>query len=242
MPGVIPQLGASPEAPFPPVAQAAIEPDGLLAWGGDLAPQRLLSAYRHGIFPWYAHPKEILWWSPSRRCVLAVEALHISRRLERTLRRGRFELTADEHFAEVIQGCIETRPSTWILPEMKRAYEHLHGLGYAHCVAAWRDGQLAGGVYGVSLGGLFFAESMFHYETDASKVALVGLCRFLEAQGHEWLDCQFQTPHLESLGAVLVSRPDFMQRLERLLTRPDLRGTWTRRFAETRTDGSKRRT
>ncbi len=210
-----------PEAPFPPVEAALREPDGLLAIGGDLHPRRLLRAYRAGIFPWYGEGQPILWWSPDPRAVLLPQRLHVSRSLRRTLRRGTFRVTVDRDFAAVIEACATVprrgQDGTWITPEMAEAYRRLHVLGHAHSVEVWtREGELAGGLYGVAIGRVFFGESMFSRRTDASKVALVALCRMLLAWGYRLIDCQVRSPHLERLGAELVPRRAFVRALERL--------------------------
>jgi leucyl/phenylalanyl-tRNA--protein transferase len=228
---MIPRLGADPRAPFPPVEQALAEPDGLLAWGGDLEPERLAGAYRGGIFPWYDEDDPILWWSPSQRCLIPTDGVHVSRRLARVLRQGRFHLTMDRDFEGVIDGCIEARRSTWITPAMRSAYVHMHELGHGHSIEAWRNGKLAGGIYGLSFGRAFCGESMFSAEPEASKVALVTLCRALSAWGFPWLDCQLQNPHLERMGAREVSRERFIGELRLLTAREDQIGSWSDRFA-----------
>ncbi|HHH13116.1 MAG TPA: leucyl/phenylalanyl-tRNA--protein transferase [Thiolapillus brandeum] len=208
--------GSPPDLPFPDPATAETEPDGLLAVGGDLSPARLVNAYRQGIFPWYSAGQPILWWSPDPRMVLFPERLHVSRSLRRTLRRGTFEVTFDRDFGAVIRACAAPREGqggTWITPEMIDAYETLHRLGLAHSVEAWHRGELAGGLYGVALGRLFFGESMFSAVSDASKVAFVQLVRTLQALGCPMIDCQVHTDHLESLGAELVPRRHFLQLL-----------------------------
>lgn len=207
-----------PEAPFPPVELALREPDGLLALGGDLSPERLLRAYRQGIFPWYSAGQPILWWSPDPRMVLAPDRLKISRSLAKTLRKRLFDVTLDKAFDAVMAGCAKPRPDssgTWLTPEMRRAYGQLHQLGYAHSVEAWQQGQLVGGLYGVALGRVFFGESMFALVTDASKVAFAHLVRQLMRWHFALIDCQVHTAHLASLGAAPVSRSDFIQQLER---------------------------
>lgn len=208
---------------FPPVSSALTAEDGangLLAAGGDLSPQRLLTAYRHGIFPWYSPGDPILWWSPDPRMVLAPSQIKISKSLARTLRNGNYEVRLDTAFAQVIHACSEApRPGqrgTWIVPEMREAYLRLHQLGYAHSVETWIDGKLAGGLYGLALGRAFFGESMFSHVTDASKIALAHLCRYLQDQGFETIDCQMETAHLASLGAVPIPRQDFVARLQHL--------------------------
>ncbi len=213
---------------FPPPEEA--EPSGLLAVGGDLRPQRLLLAYASGIFPWYDEPP-ILWFSPDPRMVLRPEELHLSRRLRRTLRQGRFSQSLDQAFGEVIRACAAVpRPGqsgTWIRPEMIEAYEELHALGFAHSCETWQEGRLVGGIYGVSLGGAFFGESMFHLATDASKCALVTLVRQLAAWRFDFLDCQLHTEHLARFGAREWSRSRFLAALSRSLLRPSRRGRWT---------------
>ncbi|VFM97381.1 MAG: leucyl/phenylalanyl-tRNA--protein transferase [Candidatus Kentron sp. G] len=199
----------SPPSAFPDPASALTEPNGLLAIGGDLQPARLLFAYRNGIFPWYGEEEPILWWSPDPRAVLFPERIKISRSLHKTLRQGRFRITHDRCFPDVIRGCAAPRrdqPYTWITGRMQEAYIRLHELGYAHSVECWKDGELAGGLYGVGLGGIFFAESMFTRVRDASKVALVELCR----QDYRVIDCQFLTEHLARLGAITISRTRFL--------------------------------
>ena len=206
------------------------EPDGLLAVGGDLSPERLLAAYSRGIFPWYSDPSPILWWSPDPRLVIEPASIHVPRSLERTLRRGHFEVTADRAFGAVIRRCSEKgRPGqdgTWITPEMVEAYEALHRLGFAHSFEAWEGGALAGGLYGVSLGAAFFGESMFADRPDASKVAFVRGMRFLEARGVTLVDCQVTTEHLRRFGAEEIPRREFLARLARAIDRPTTPGPW----------------
>lgn len=214
---------------FPDPSQA--EPDGLLAVGGDLSPERLLTAYAEGIFPWYDERSPILWWSPDPRLVLEPEALHVSRRLARTLRQGRFRVTCDTAFERVIRRCAErARPGqrgTWITEAMIEAYVGLHRLGYAHTFEAWTGDVLAGGLYGISLGAAFFGESMFADETDASKVAFVRAVGWLRERGVRIVDCQVRTEHLVSLGAHEISREVFLDRLAAALDAPTMRGTWS---------------
>ena len=214
---------------FPPVDSAS--PEGLLAVGGDLRPERLLEAYRHGIFPWYSGDQPILWWSPDPRTVLFPDKLHISRSLKRSLRPGLFSVTLDRCFRDVMQHCAGPRPQypdsgTWITAEMLEAYQRLHELGYAHSVETWQEGELVGGLYGVALGGAFFAESMFARASDASKVALVSLVRQLQAWGFRLLDCQQSSPHVMALGAESIPRRAFLSHLATALTLPDRRGCW----------------
>ena len=206
------------------------EEDGILAVGGDLSPERLLRAYAEGIFPWFNEGSPILWWSPDPRLVLFPDELHVSSSLARTLRRGRFRVTADAAFGRVIRACSDTeRPGqdgTWITDEMIAAYEELHGLGYAHSFEACTGETLAGGLYGVSLGGAFFGESMFSERTDASKVAFARAVGFMKERGIELVDCQVRTDHLVRLGAREVPRAAFLDQLYDLLGKPTLRGRW----------------
>ena len=217
------------ETVFPDPALA--EPDGLLAVGGDLAPERLLTAYAEGIFPWYDASSPILWWSPDPRLVLDPAALHVPRSLRRAFRSGRYRVTADAAFSRVIARCAErARPGqdgTWITPEMADAYVRLHELGFAHSFEAWEGEALAGGLYGVSLGAAFFGESMFADRPDASKVAFVRAVEWLRGRGVTLVDCQVRTDHLVRFGAVEVPRSEFLARLLTALLRPTLRGRWT---------------
>ncbi len=213
---------------FPPPEEA--EPSGLLAVGGDLASERLLLAYAMGIFPWYTDDTPILWFSPDPRGVLTPASLVVHRSLARRVRSGSFEVTLDRAFGEVIRGCAASprdgQQGTWITEDMIAAYERLHGLGFAHSVEAWKDGALAGGLYGVSLGSAFFGESMFSRERDASKVALVHLVRQLGRWGFRLIDCQVRNDHLASLGAEQWPRQRFLESLSQALQDPTRRGPW----------------
>lgn len=207
-----------PGQPFPSVDQALQEPNGLLAVGGDLSPERLLNAYRHGVFPWYEEDQPILWWSPDPRLVLFPEKLKVSRSLGKVLRKGRFRVTWDQAFEAVLHECAEPREEygrTWLVPQMIAAYVRLHRLGWAHSVEAWLGADLVGGLYGIALGRTFFGESMFHRETDASKVAFVTAVEALRSWGYAMIDCQVHTDHLASLGAEPVPRARFILMLER---------------------------
>jgi len=212
---------------FPPPELAE---DGLLAVGGDLSPDRLLLAYAMGIFPWYNEGQPILWHSPDPRLVLQTCELHVSRSLERTLRRGAFRITFDAAFGRVVDACAAAgRPGqqgTWITGEMRRAYKRLHRLGYAHSAEAWQGNRLAGGLYGICLGGAFFGESMFAREPDASKAAFVSLVRQLQRWGIALIDCQLATEHLERFGAREWPRAQFLTALGRALELPTRRGNW----------------
>jgi len=207
--------------PFPPLDSALREPNGLLAAGGDLTPDRLLAAYRRGIFPWYGVREPILWWSPDPRMVLFPDELKVSRSLARRLQKDDYEIRVDSAFREVIQACgsipREGQPGTWIVPAIIDAYCALHELGYAHSVETWIDGELAGGLYGIAIGGMFCGESMFHRVTDASKIAFVHLVRRLREQGSGMIDCQMYTRHLASLGGREIPRREFTTRLAELV-------------------------
>ncbi|HFD79440.1 MAG TPA: leucyl/phenylalanyl-tRNA--protein transferase [Gammaproteobacteria bacterium] len=220
---------------FPDVELALREPDGLLAVGGDLSPQRIFNAYRHGIFPWYSDGQPILWWSPDPRSVLLPERLKISRSLRKTLRRGRFRVTLDKAFEAVIAACAAPRrdsDGTWITAEMAQAYRRLHHLGVAHSAECWNGERLVGGLYGLAIGRVFFGESMFSRESDASKTAFAFLVRQLRAWGFRLIDCQVHSPHLASLGAEQLARAEFVARLEDLCAQaPDVHD-W-RRDADT---------
>jgi leucyl/phenylalanyl-tRNA--protein transferase len=214
---------------FPPVELAS--PEGLLAIGGDLCSERLLEAYRHGIFPWYSKGQPILWWSPDPRAVLLPEQLKISRSLKKRLRRGEFRVTLDQAFEAVIRACAGPRRhtpagATWITPEMLDAYGRLHRQGYAHSVETWYGNELVGGLYGVALGGTFFGESMFSLRSDASKVAFVLLVQQLQAWGYTLVDCQLPTPHLAKFGALAIRRREFLRLLEAALARAGRSEPW----------------
>ncbi|MFA6314569.1 MAG: leucyl/phenylalanyl-tRNA--protein transferase [Sterolibacterium sp.] len=202
---------------FPPVDKALSEPNGLLAAGGDLAAERLLCAYRRGIFPWYSPGEPLLWWSPDPRMVLLPSEVRISRSLHRKLKVADYEIRLDSAFAEVIAACAAPRGEgggTWISAEMQAAYQRLHQLGYAHSVETWVElegrSTLVGGLYGVAIGSVFYGESMFSRVSDASKIALAHLCRLLERRGFVVIDCQMNTPHLASLGAREIPRQEFV--------------------------------
>jgi leucyl/phenylalanyl-tRNA--protein transferase len=212
---MIPWLGSS--ADFSAIDPALGAPEGLVAAGGELSPQWLLAAYQRGIFPWFNEGDPILWWSPNPRLVLFPPEIHIRRSLRRVLRQRRFDVRIDTAFPAVIAACAAPRKpgdGTWIVPAMQTAYIEMHELGYAHSVECWRDGQLAGGLYGMALGRVFFGESMFSRETDASKIALVHLANLLETKGFAMIDCQMTTSHLLSMGAREIARSQFHTLLE----------------------------
>jgi leucyl/phenylalanyl-tRNA--protein transferase len=213
---------------FPPPHLAS--DNGLLAVGGDLSPERLLLAYRMGIFPWFSAGDPILWWSPAPRLILELDGLRISKRLTRTIRQGVFDVTMDQAFSRVITCCAKVprrgEDSTWITPEMIAAYIQLHEMGFAHSVECWHENKLAGGLYGISLGGIFFGESMFSTISDSSKVALTYLTEQLAKWDFAFIDCQVKNDHLVRLGAIEISRPRFQERLAVALKRPTRQGRW----------------
>ena len=214
---------------FPPASEALLEPNGLLAAGGDLTPARLLTAYKQGIFPWYQDGQPILWWSPDPRAVLWPNDFKISRSLRRSLTKRAFEFRVDTAFRAVVEGCAEPRRyggGTWITDEMAAAYNELHRLGWAHSFETWRRGELVGGMYGVGIGRAFFGESMFSRVSDASKVALARAIDFLRARGTEILDCQVASAHTQSLGAVEIPRPQFLAIIGSLCAAPDEPRSW----------------
>jgi leucyl/phenylalanyl-tRNA---protein transferase len=217
------------------------DPDGLLAVGGDLSPERLLLAYQHGIFPWYSAETPPLWWSPDPRLVLFLNELKVSKSLQRVLRKNLFQVTLDQAFLEVIQSCAKVRrrcgQGTWILPGMIEAYHLLHRLGYAHSVESWMEGTLVGGLYGVAIGRVFFGESMFAQETDASKAALVRLVQLLRQWDFKLIDCQITTSHLQSLGAREIPREEFLSHLTGATREATHCGSWSGSF-ETLSDSA----
>ena len=207
-------------APFPPAAQALRSPSGLLAVGGDLSAPRLLEAYRHGIFPWFSAGEPVLWWSPDPRMVLIPGEFRISRSLARVLRNMSYEVRCDTAFERVMRSCAAPRGKhngTWISEDMIAAYCALHEIGYAHSVEVWIGGRLAGGLYGVAIGRMFYGESMFSHASNASKIALAHLARQLERWQFEMIDCQMNTAHLASLGAREIPRSEFIARLQELV-------------------------
>jgi len=215
---------------FPDVTTALTEPDGLLAIGGDLSVARLLQAYKQGIFPWYSEGQPLLWWSPDPRFVLLPERMHISRSLAKILRQGRYQIRLDSDFRQVIDACASVarcgQDGTWITDEMLDAYVSLHEAGYAHSVETWIDGKLAGGLYGVAIGGVFFGESMFSHSSNASKIAFAHLGKLLTFYNYGLIDCQIATDHLQSFGATGIARTDFIKLLEQYCPLPGSRGHW----------------
>ncbi len=215
---------------FRPASEALSEPNGLLAAGGDLSPERLLAAYRRGIFPWYEEGQPILWWSPDPRAVLKPDGIKVSRSLRRSINKGGFEVRIDHAFASVVAACAEPRrytDATWITREMADAYTRLHRRGWAHSFETWREGELVGGLYGVAIGRVFFGESMFARATDASKVALVRLAEHLRARAFELIDCQVASAHVASLGATTVPRASFLALLDEHCEPPGAPERWS---------------
>ncbi|MCP4123715.1 MAG: leucyl/phenylalanyl-tRNA--protein transferase [Bacteroidetes bacterium] len=212
---------------FPPVEHAE---DGILAVGGDLSAKRLLLAYRTGVFPWFSENEPIIWWSPDPRFVMFPDELKVSKSMKQLIRNKRFEVSIDTSFEQVIQACAQQKrkgqPGTWITDDMIQAYMDLHEQGYAHSVEVWRDGKLVGGLYGVSLGKVFFGESMFHTESNASKYGFIHLITLLTARNFQLIDCQVETDHLRSLGALNIPRSEFLSLLHTGLEYPDNCGSW----------------
>ena len=215
-----------PDSPvFPNPNQAATDPDGLLAVGGNLQPETLLSAYNQGIFPWYNQNDPIMWWSPSERCVIRPQHLHISRSLQKHIAKGQFTTTLDKDFPQIIRACAnrENGDETWITSEMIEAYEHLHQLGHAHSLEVWEGDSLIGGIYGLAIGHVFCGESMFSRGTNGSKIALVYLCKHMIKKGFELLDCQLVNQHLLTMGAESIPRRSFLSILN---NNRDHRASW----------------
>jgi len=213
---------------FPPLDAAS--PEGLLAIGGDLCPDRILSAYRRGIFPWFSGNQPILWWSPDPRAVLLPSKILISRSLKKNIRNRGFRITTDRAFVDVVKECAKDREQqkgTWITTEMRDAYTALHSRGHAHSVETWQNGKLVGGLYGISIGKAFFGESMFARVTDSSKTALVGLSTLLTTWEYHFIDCQVRSSHLDSLGAKCIPRNQFSKMLERAIRVPVAPHHWT---------------
>lgn len=219
----------TPETQFPSPNSASEE--GLVAVGGEITTKRVLSAYRQGIFPWYSEDQPVLWWSPEPRAILYPDGIKISRSLKKTLRRNKFSITADTAFSEVVKSCAGLRTQsptggTWITAEMMDTYNRLHQLGYGHSIEVWDQEKLVGGLYGLSLGSAFFGESMFSHQTDASKLALVSLAKFSKSSGIDFIDCQLPTDHLASMGAINISRKEYLRILEAALKHQDHTKCW----------------
>jgi leucyl/phenylalanyl-tRNA---protein transferase len=219
--------------PFPPVERALKDPNGLLAAGGELSTERLLEAYRRGVFPWYSGVEPVLWWSPDPRMVLYCDELKVSRSLAKNLRNKGYEVRIDSAFAAVVEGCAHRPKGTWLGADMKKAYLRLHRAGHAHSFETWRDDELVGGLYGVAIGRMFYGESMFSRATDASKVALVALVGELRARKSPLIDCQVHTPLLASLGAREIPRRMFLRELAALVNYPACPGKWNKSSVKT---------
>jgi len=228
----MPLFRLSERLDFPPAWLA--RSDGLLCIGGDLSAQRILLAYEKGIFPWFSENEPILWWSPDPRLVLFPGNIKVSRSLKKTIKKNTFHLTMDNAFEETILSCSKPRrkeyAGTWLVEEMIEAYIQLHKLGYAHSIETWKDDRLVGGLYGICLGGIFFGESMFSFEDDASKTALTALARHLEQHRFDLIDCQVTTNHLLSMGATEISRNTYLDIIQRSIKRTDLRNVWSPRI------------
>lgn len=233
----LPCLDDAAETEFPPTSQALEFPNGLLAWGGSLTPGRILAGYHRGIFPWYSQGEPLMWWTPSPRCVLYPADVYVSKRTRRRIRQEQFRITADTVFEQVVENCAAPRPerpTTWITREMMAAYRVLHETGVAHSVEIWAEGELVGGIYGLSIGHMFFGESMFSFQADASKVALISLCGQLEDWGFGPLDCQVSNPHLRRMGAVEINRSAFEAQLSLCTARARSNGSWTEVFSKSK--------
>ena len=233
---ILPQLSPDPGAPFPPSEAALLEPDGLLAFGGDLSPPRLTSAYRNGIFPWYSDGEPILWWSPSERALFRTEAVDLPTRLRRTLRRSSWVVRADTLFDDVIAACANApragQRGTWITPAMQRGYRELHRLGYAHSIEVFDGTHLVGGLYGVAVGRMFCGESMFSAASGASTVALVALAQFLHGRGWPLIDAQVPNEHTRRLGVETWPRSAYLRALADLRDADEAAVSWTSAFGE----------
>lgn len=209
------------DTPFPPIGNALAEPNGLLAIGGDLSSERLLTAYRSGVFPWFSQGEPVLWWTPNPRMVLFTKDFKVSKSLAKRLKKNDYEVKFNTQFRQVMEACAETnRPDqdgTWITPDIIDAYCELHQLGYAHSAETWIDNTLVGGLYGVLINKMFYGESMFHHVTDASKIAFAHMVDYLKSKGIGMIDCQMNTKHLASLGAKEIHRTEFMTKLNELI-------------------------
>lgn len=228
MPMQLPWLNHT-DLSFPPTATALDDPNGLLAVGGDLSSERLLAAYQQGIFPWYEDDQPILWWSPAPRAVVFPDQIHISKSLAKRIRRNEYKVTFDQAFTQVLAGCskiTQKREGTWITDDMQAAYTYLYELGFAHSVESWKNDELVGGLYGVAIGRVFYGESMFSTQSDASKVAFVALAQQLNAWGFGVIDCQVSNPHLETLGSQEINRDAFDQLLQKFTAKPAIPGHW----------------
>ncbi|NIJ84732.1 leucyl/phenylalanyl-tRNA--protein transferase [Xanthomonas arboricola] len=229
-------LAADPAAPFPPAESALREPDGLLAIGGDLSPQRLLNAYASGVFPWFSEGQPILWWSPDPRTAFRTDSVRLSSRFRRQLRSSHWIVRADTAFAQVIDACASIpragQDGTWITTPMQQAYIELHRLGHAHSLEVFDGTRLVGGIYGVAIGQMFFGESMFSADSGGSKVALAALAAYLHSRGWPLLDAQVENPHLMRLGAQRLPRAEFLQQVRLQVDQAAAPGSWSKRYGE----------
>lgn len=218
----------TPSSPFPPIESALEEPNGLLAAGGELNPEKILEAYQQCIFPWYSDGQPILWWSPNPRCIIYPENVYCSSSLRKHIRKTKPRVTFDEDFQSVIRNCarLGSEQGTWITEEMEDTYTQLHRMGHAHSVEVWQDAKLIGGLYGLAIGKVFFGESMFSHRTNASKVAFVFLCRQLQKWGYQLIDCQVENPHLLSLGAQCIDRENFQKQIQTATRLTQYRHEW----------------
>jgi len=232
----LPRLGNDPDAPFPPPDFALQDPNGLLAMGGDLHPERMLRAYRRGIFPWYSAGRPILWWCPDPRAVFETDALHLSRSSRRRLRASGWRLRADTAFKDVMDTCARIprrgQHGTWITPAVRAAFQVLHRLGHAHSIEVYHDDYLVGGLYGLAIGRMFFAESMYSADSGGSKAALAGLAAVLRRWGWPLIDAQVENEHLLSLGAVRMPRREFLARIDAQCRLQGIPGPWTQRVGD----------
>lgn len=236
MPIQLPELSEDPSTPFPDPRTALRDPDGLLAMGGDLAPIRLLNAYANGIFPWYSEGHPLLWWSPDPRTVFRTDAVHLSRRFRRELRRSTWQVTADTNFAQIIDACAGSpragQPGTWITPAMREAYVDLHRLGHAHSIEVWDGARLVGGLYGIAIGQMFYGESMFSAAPGGSKIALAAVAHHLHQHGWPLIDAQVENSHLVSMGAASLPREHFLVAARALAAMPGQSGSWNQWFGQ----------
>lgn len=216
------------DSPFPDPGTALTDPNGLLAASYELSPERILKAYKTGIFPWYSEDQPVLWWSPNPRCIIYPNNVHLSKSLKKHIRKTDVNITFDQAFDSVIRHCarLDSDEGTWITEEMEEAYTQLHQMGYAHSVEVWREGALIGGLYGLSLGSCFFGESMFSLETNGSKIAFAALCKQLSKWGYQLIDCQVENPHLLRLGATTIERSLFLKELKQALNLPQQHQEW----------------
>jgi len=224
----MPFFRLSEQIVFPPAHLA--RSDGLLCVGGDLSTQRLIHAYKNGIFPWFSEDEILLWWSPDPRLVIFPDNIHVSRSLKKKIKKIPFDIKLNTAFEQTIQSCAKNhnKKGTWILPNMIKAYTKLHKLGYAHSIEAWKKNNLVGGLYGISVGGSFFGESMFSFEKNASKITLVTLANFLKTHDFDLIDCQVTTQHLISMGAVEISRNSFLKIIKHSVKREDIKDIWNK--------------